>query len=66
MKINKLQKSFRMFTEQFRPLWDKANDIGWYSLSTNEKKHYSLLSHRIRKLDRKIALLNKDHYNIAY
>lgn len=66
MKLHKLQKAFAMLNMQFRPLWDKVDSIGWGNMNTRDKKRYSLLSHRIRKLDRKINILVRDYYKLVY
>jgi len=66
MKLHGLQKNLKMMNLRLRPLWDMVQNVGWNSLNTRDKKEYNKLSHRVRKLDRKINVLVRDHYNIAY
>ena len=62
--INRYTREQLMLNRQFRPLWDLVDLVGYNNITRAQQKDYQILAHKINMLDKKIAVLIKDNFNI--
>lgn len=62
--IDRYTREQLMLNMQFRPLWDLVDLVGYNNITRAQQKDYQILAHKINVLDKKIAVLIKDNFNI--